>query len=550
MLGGSLLALFGVMVLVQCKLTVGKTESVFRANDDLKIAANYVGDARCRARLGEAGVDSAEIDRVISAHANFAKHRLNGSDGELITKQFKEARGKPHARLSGDRFLQRDSQVDFYMEHIEENCRRLVFSVDAEAEPTITFKHGFVANAQKDKFLQDFSDQGFGVLNCGQSFCTFSNIEGGQRYFAMLEPSTHHKNIAFTIDYVPQAATQSVSVDIELENILFRDRFRYQDKPQAEPSPRPLQLSDFTHFDHISDLYVRADGGTNLRILPHNTQIKVSLQQHDDQGVTQRRVDAATVIEMSNTDPRKQVAMLNVSNICRNFLGNRCGAQLASFPATLSQARDVKLVMEFFAPLRRTPIHTEVIAMDTSLLKALLDRKGRHAVSGKNGWTAEFAFDYRSEHLYVHTDVSAFDFTPSRALPTRSVNLLLRGGYDCVGAKDFSQLVTTGQTAAQPHLFMQISRARLMAHFKDQQCFAELARGKSAQQYLKALAPTLFLRVSVGANQPPIEYRYKLTASDIDNWFAARGGIHAPLSPTSGAVSSSTPLAIAFQDRR
>ena len=553
-----LLAVVIMLIPVQCKFTtISDPESVLRANDAVKIAANYIGDARCRAYLQELQYKQEDIDQVIRAHAKFAAHRLDGADGELITKQFKDARGKPQARLSGDRFLQRDSNHHFNVETIETNCRRLVLSVDSLAAPTIELKHGFIVRNQQEQFKRDFGEQGFGTLTCGEDFCTFSNVKGGQRYFAMLEPSAQHKHIEFSLDYLENDNKQMNIAKIELENIHYQDRFRYQDqdRPQVAPSGRPNL--GHSHFDYVRNLYVRVAGGSNLRSHPRDTLVKVSLQHHYEEQI-QQSVAAKTNIVLNSNDPRQKVAIMDVKDICRNILANECNAQLTNFPTMLLQKQDIKLVLEFVRRLKDKPVydhhvHTAVIAMDNDLLTALLNRKGQRTVQG-HGWAVDFTFNHpSSKHLHLYANLSDFDFittsaSPSRPMPTPSGNLLLRDGYNCAGAKDFnySSGITKQANSNNRYLLMQISRAQVTAHFKKQSCFAELARGKNDRQFLKALAPTLFLRIS-GTSQSQSEWRYKLTQTDIDNWFDGRGGVHIPLSTAS---PSSPPLGLGFQDRR
>ena len=555
-----IVGILGVAYLAQCKLQpVGEEQSVRSANDGLKIAANYIGDARCREHLQAAGREVAEINRIINAQANFTSHKLNGKNGELITKQFKQVRDKPNAQLSGDRFLARNSNSAFAIEDIEANCRRLVLSIDSHAPPQLKMKRGSVAQNQQQLFAQDFGEQGFGTLQCVDNLCTFSDIKGlggNTRYFALIEPAREDA-IEVAVGYYPHNSANLVNVDkIELEHIYFRDPQRYQDHPQVLPTLRPRD----PHRNYVRDLHVRYIGGDGLNRLHDDTQVRVELQLRDAGGVVRKRYEAHAGIGIRGNNSSKHVATLNVKNICSNFIKADCGTQLEGFATRLS-SMNAELAFIFERQHTRQTIFTQHQPVTPELLNNLLDRQGTLSVTGE-GWTAKFAFDIlNNKHLYLY-----FDWQRSYGIPPKYV--YIDPATDCGHSSDslavknklYSLMLRSIGSAGQ-YVSLEIDTHKMLDHFKKQPCLQPLARGKSDQEFLQALAPTLVFHNRTHYNHdlnrktshpsPYSAWRYKLAEADTAAWFAARGGIIiVPVTSQSHNSEAAPVLEVGFQDRQ
>lgn len=558
-----------VAYLAQCKLQpAGEVKSVFRANDGLKIAAHYIGNARCRAYLQSLGREATEINRIINAHANLASHQLNGKNGELITKQFKQERNKPHAQLSGDRFLSRNSNTAFTMEDIEANCRRLVLSIDSHAPPTLKMTHGFVARNQQQLFVQDFGQQGFGTLQCVGNLCSFSNIAGiggSKRYFALIEPARGHAHIQVEIGYYPHNSTQRVDVDkVELEHIHFRTMQRYQNLPQVLPTLRPRD----PHLSYVRHLYVHHTGGEGLHKLPDDTVVELSLQVRDANGVVRRRYTAENSIKIRNTKLRESVTTLNVKNICNNFIKEDCGTQLEGFASRLL-SMNAELVYVF--QRKSSPkwwkkpftnedggriqgsIHIHRQAITSELLNNLLDRQGTLAIKGE-GWQASFAFNnIDNTHLYLSL---------SRDSQVSPNHVYITTDRSCANDKVKNKYYFLMWRGGGDYAELEIDTKKLVDHFKKQPCLQQIARKKSNVQFLKALSPMLvFHNITYQQSElgdmllsPPAGHHvwsYQLHEGDIDTWFEARGGIIiVPVSSKSPQSKTAPVLEVGFQSRQ
>lgn len=205
----------------------------------LRVAIYYVGDAKCKAQL-KAKHDKAHIDKVILANNNPKymqtgknTHQLDGDNAELISKEFIANQVKQQDMLfGGDKFLQ-DNNIPRTIADIEDNCRRLLLSVDAEAPPHINSANlyhtsgnfnPFTEAADKfwpARFAEDFGDIG-GQITCGSgteeelnSLCSFAQINDGKRYFAYLWPKRGENSLSAEVTYTRQGKERKETLTIE-----------------------------------------------------------------------------------------------------------------------------------------------------------------------------------------------------------------------------------------------------------------------------------------------------------------------------------------------
>lgn len=561
----TLLGITAMLYLVQCKLQpVGGQQSVLSADDSVKIAAHYLGDARCRAYLSGLGHSEEKIAQVISAHAKFDSHKLHGSNGELITKQFKEIRNKPKAKLSGDRFLGRDSNAPFEMEKIEANCRRLVLSVDSHVLPTLTVTHGFVPQDQQQRLQQDFGDQGFGNLNCSDNWCVFSGITGtggSTRYFALLEPAVAHSHIQLAVNHYPKNNREQVNIaTIELENIRFADERRYQDHSVslALDEQQTCEQDDCPHYisqNYVRELYVSYRGGSNLQQLPNGTQVKISIQVPDDGHTSSRWLVADRLIELHSNDPQRRLARFSVKNICNQLQIGNCGEQQENLAARLVQHR-AELSFSFYQQNPQTLFHTQHLPLTNELLDAMLKRQGTRNITHKQqGWTVEFGFDnLYNKQLQLYLARSQGNTMPQQIHLEATTGC----GKSNIANKDYS--LQWHGNADGNYTLLNIDAEKLVKHYRGQKCLQNSVTRHTPQQFIKLLAPKLVFHASEFRQNHPRQptglytvWSYQLTEADIDNWFSARGGVTLPQQVTQSTNPNTEdvpPLLVGFQDRR
>ena len=175
-------------ILYCCKPYDQATKSLARAEDEVKIAINYLGENNC--------TDTA----IRTKNTNMSSHKLDGPNGELAVEEFKEAMDKDEVVLSGDKFLA-TNKIERSIDAIEANCRRLILSIEADSQPTIKVTKGEIPENQLDRFNKDFSE--FKPFTCQDKFCTSNEIKRGKRYFAYIKPSKENNfkaQLSYTYD--------------------------------------------------------------------------------------------------------------------------------------------------------------------------------------------------------------------------------------------------------------------------------------------------------------------------------------------------------------
>ena len=206
-----------------------------RSDAALKIAIYYVGDAKCRAQLEAKKLNEQHIEKVLQAN-NDAKymedgkntHRLDGVNAALISKEYQGKKENP--MLGGDMFLQAND-IPRTLATLEDNCRRLLLSVDAEELPSISSQNLYHTSGKSEedaeavdwptRFAADFGDFG-GKITCGgdereelNSLCSFAQINDGKRYFAYLYPKPGEDTIAAEVTYMQQGKELTETITIE-----------------------------------------------------------------------------------------------------------------------------------------------------------------------------------------------------------------------------------------------------------------------------------------------------------------------------------------------
>lgn len=247
MKGGLFVYVLVLATVIACLPTseMSNIASIRAGDDALKIAVNYIGEAECRKQYGE---EKDAANKVIADNKNrvinLQTHLLSGKNGELISEQFKQGR-RQSLMFSGDKFFNKTANETLTMERIRENCRRLVLSVDSDTEPTIKFTEGggFAIAQQQAGFKEIvLPEDKFGVLKClaDKPFCTFKNINKGNRYFSLIWPGDDKsKKVSATVDWTT-AGGEPDSAEITILNLAYEDG----NKPQAwsapgEPNPMP-----------------------------------------------------------------------------------------------------------------------------------------------------------------------------------------------------------------------------------------------------------------------------------------------------------------------
>ena len=524
------------MIIVACKQTEHlDPASLGSANDQVKIAVNYHGDENCRKYVEERNNNIEEedkkidIDEVIKKNESSKSHLLNGKDGELITENYRTSvPNRNNLRLSGDKFFNREPTGDdpLTIETIEENCRRLVLSVDSSKPPTITFKHGFVAKDLAKRFEKDFNkDNKFGSMNCrSTNFCTFADINDGKRYFTYLEPASDHSDIVLGLSWYVGDKQESEEA-ITLNNIKFDDKNRYQD----------------TEIDHgqnyISHLYVALDkkqDNYKWEKQIGNPYFKVSLQT----GAEGKLLQAEGQLNPNDHDRdlTQNVARFKVATICQRLLENTCEENLSNFRQLLLD-NEVKLLFSFWKKSGGWfSGHTEESAQTVILTKQFIDnwiqRKGE-IYFGSNlapQWSS-FRFIFTNpnqQYLYLSTTTT----------PTEQLRYEIKPSAvpECPEFKArFSPLTTAT-----------INRRALLNHLsKKSGCLARVAN-ISDLEFLKQSLPTLSI---IKKNSET--YKYTFTNESIDKWWREVGEITltAETDDEEGSGEAKT-LVLGLQDRR
>ena len=170
------------------------------------IAAVYIGHENCRRYLTAQGHSAAEVAQVIDRNKRFGRyitHLADGDNGELITREFMQARQDFDLRFSGDRFLHKSKDKTVSMAEIEGSCRRLLLRVDSQgARPTRALLAGTTAKQEQSKRMQaDFGEE-YGKVQCDEVFCTLSAVRGATRYFSYLLP-TQDKLVKARVQWCP-----------------------------------------------------------------------------------------------------------------------------------------------------------------------------------------------------------------------------------------------------------------------------------------------------------------------------------------------------------
>ena len=205
-----------VFFLWQCKLSKYESSvTSIRAGDDaLKVSANYIGDKNCRKQHKDQSVAEGVIFDNNGRVSNLKSHLLSGKNGELVSVEFKNLRKRQGLMFSGDRFLKKTRNSSLFMRNIKDNCRRLVLSVDSDLPPTIDFHKGFALKKQWEEFAEIALPE-FGKLTCltDRPFCTFSKINRGKRYFALIWPDQNTREVSATVNWI-ENGKQSATISI------------------------------------------------------------------------------------------------------------------------------------------------------------------------------------------------------------------------------------------------------------------------------------------------------------------------------------------------
>ena len=201
-----------------------------QSDSALKIAIYYVGDAKCRTHMeSEEGHTEQHIEKVLQAN-NAPKymeegkntHRLDGNNAGLISKEYKGKKDNPI--FGGDVFL-KDNDIARTLATIENNCRRVLLSIDAEETPRIDSDNLVASNEEVNwpaRFAADFGDFG-GKITCGSSeakelapsLCNFAQINDGKRYFAYLSPKRGENSLSAEVTYTREGKELTETITVE-----------------------------------------------------------------------------------------------------------------------------------------------------------------------------------------------------------------------------------------------------------------------------------------------------------------------------------------------
>ena len=256
------LALFLVLagLLWQCKLhRAGDSEeqSIRSADDALKIAVNYIGDAAC-VNYWKGKGNEAKSSEVIAYNKNRARqivaHMLNGPNGELISEEYRaSAPHRKHLLLSGDIFFDnmRSKNSPLDMQTIADNCRRLVLSVDSDIPPTITFEKGFAVRSQKQSLKKMDVHGKFGDTIClqDQPFCSLECVanpnatcSANKRYFVLIWPDQETKQVKANVEW--KTNNKKDSSTITISHLTFQDDAPAMWQPPAVQPPEITKPSE------------------------------------------------------------------------------------------------------------------------------------------------------------------------------------------------------------------------------------------------------------------------------------------------------------------
>ena len=510
------IALF--VALVACKQYESDPSSLRSPNDQAKIAVNYLGDANCQKYLKGLDKNDTEIAEVIEKNKGFSSHLLDGKDGELITEEYRKSKAsRNNLRFSGDRFFgdKRTEEGVLTIETIEENCRRLLLSVDANKTPTIEFTHGFVAKNQQQRFSDDFSGEQFGDLSCEGDFCKFSKINDGKRYFVYLEPSKDNSDIVLALDYCADGGDGCTKLDkVTLSKIGFSDDSRYQTNQQ--------EVGD---HGYVSTLYLgsKRAGFTGNSYESHkNLYFKVLLRTREPK-VLELKADGKIDHDDGNLSNRS--VEFKVADICQKLLANKCKEDQSNFGQLLLDHK-TELVFSFWNDIpvvfdRRSKKHNdEVVPLTAEVINNWLRRKGYISLTGQDSdgsWKYEIDFiNHNPNPLWLHSEQKFRNYrltTPD--CQDYGLSSLHRGIHHYTG----------------------INRRALINHFAN--CVYKDS-STSDLEFLKRVLPILTITTGAGT------FSHHLTEQDIDNWWQEIGGI---VATNTDQEHEQQQLRVNFQDR-
>ena len=491
--------------------------SLQSANDQAKIAVNYLGDDNCRVYLKKLGKGDDEINGIIEKNKGFSSHLLDGKDGELITEQYRTSHTRRNnLKFSGDRFFSREPTGDeaLTIETIEENCRRLLLSVDSSKKPEITLTHGFIAKDQRKRFSAEFSNESrFGKITChDDKFCTFSKINNGSRYFVYLEPASTHSDIVLGLKYHVGEASKSIET-VTVKNIKFKDDNRYQDKKE---------------LGYVSRLYVALAKSDNFTwtTQTNDPHFKVSLKIGSDE---QKVMEAEGQLKLNDKDVTKQITSFKVATICKDLLADKCNDDLSNF-SQLLLADEARLSFVFFNT--RDEKSERNVQLTKLFVDNWLQRKG-DIYFGKtleSQWSS-FKFIFANTNKQHHLYLQPMD------LPRNSSYGITNPV--CGPTKTFGSIFSPPQKAAL------INRQALLNHFDSCSTF-ERSDDTSDLEFLKQSLPYLVIKTDNSEI-----YRHNFTDESIDNWWHEIGEITATATTNDeGSGQPAKTLVIGLQDRQ
>ena len=540
------------MIITACKQTDHlDPASLGSANDQVKIAVNYLGDVNCRKYLEKVLVNNKEesddeeegndainkkINEVIEKNKGSKSHLLNGKDGELITENYRESTpNRENLRLSGDKFFDRKptGNEPLTIETIEKNCRRLVLSVDSSRPPTITFEgennHGFVAKKLEIKFLEDFSTgRQFGQMSCKGNFCKFSEINNGDRYFTYLEPASDHNDIVLGLSWSVGDEEKSEKT-ITLKNIRFKDETRYQD---AAVDHRQ---------NYVSHLYVALDkkqDNYSWTTQIGNPHFKVSLQTGADSA---QLLQAEGQLKLNDRDLTKNVAKFKVATICLRLLDNKCEDDLSNLRQLLLD-NDVKLLFGFWENIDSQVTEFQTHKLTESFIDDWIQRKGEIYFDNidEPEWS-NFRFIFTNpnqQNLYLSTTTT----------PTEQFRYQIKSlrANDCPEFKARFSPLTTAIINRRSLLDHLDNSKRKFFHnpFALKKCVTR-KENDSDLEFLQKAGLTLSIKSNLET------YKYTFTDESIDSWWREIGEITVTAETgDEGGSGESKTLVLGLQDRR
>lgn len=533
------------MIIIGCKQTEHlDPASLTSANDQVKIAVNYIGDEKCRVYLDklskEDKIEEDKIEEVIGRNKEYgSSHLLNGKDGELITENYRSSHPRRHnLKLSGDRFFGREptGEKTLAIETIEENCRRLLLSVDSSTPPTMTFTNGFIAKNQAERFKEDFldDDDQFGEIKCEENngFCTFSKINNGNRHFAYLEPHSGSDNIWIKSLTYYAGDTKKEAKDIELKNINFKEKSRYQDVVT------PIKQS---YVSHLYVAFAKVDG-SNWTTEIGNPYFKVSLQT-ESTDEDSKNVEAVGRLNLNDRDLTKNVVSFKVSTICQELLESKCEKDHSNFRQLLL-ANNAKLSFAY-KTIEASEGDEKKHKLTESFIDNWLQRKGEiYFGEDLEAQWSSFKFIFtnpKQQNLYL-----SYLQSPESRLRYEIKSLALE---DCPVFKGNFYPSTTAIINRKTLLdhFDNSKRAFFHIPWSTKKCVTR-DDGVSDLEFLKKSGLTLFIKSNSET------YKHMFTNESIDNWWREIGEITAVAEETNndqeGSGQSAKELVLGLQDRR